>query len=177
MKKLSKFGRLLIKWKMLFIPDGPIGDRARGKLYEPYLKSYGKNFKIGSQAFIFNPNGLTVGDNVYIGFNSYLGQGDIYLEDEVLIGNFVSLTASNHLIRGNSFRFGGFKAEPIRIGKGTWIGAQSSIMAGVSIGKSCLIASGAVVTKSIEDEMIVGGVPARIISNIQEFKKKYDIDE
>ena len=87
-----------MKWRLLFVPDGPLGDRTRGRLYEPFLKSYGKNFKVGSQAFIFNPNGLTVGNDVYIGFNAYLGQGDITLKDEVLIGNFVSITASNHLM-------------------------------------------------------------------------------
>src|SRR5690606_7593637 len=120
-------------------------------------KSFGKNFKLGSQAYIFNPNGLEVGDNVYIGFNTYLGQGEIKLEDEVLIGNFVSITASNHLIKGNSFRFGGFRAEPIVVGKGTWIGAQSAITAGITIGNSCLIAAGSVVTKSVNPGVVVGG--------------------
>ncbi|MBX9448449.1 MAG: acyltransferase [Taibaiella sp.] len=143
-----------------------------GKLYEPYLKSYGKNFKVASQAYIFNPNGLEVGDNVYIGFNTYLGQGEIKLDDEVLIGNFVSITASNHLMKGDSFRFGGFKAEPIYIGRGTWIGAQSAITAGVRIGRSCLIAAGSIVTKSVEDRIVVGGVPAKKITTIEEFKKK-----
>lgn len=157
---------------MLFIPDGPLGDRSRGKLYEPYLKSYGKNFKVASQAFIFNPNGLCVGDDVYIGFNTYLGQGEIVLEDEVLIGNFVSLTASNHLLKNGSFRFGGFKAEPIKIDKGTWIGAQSAITAGVEIGSTCLVAAGSIVTKSFENNLVIGGIPAKVISTIDEYKVK-----
>lgn len=175
MKVITRKARLIMKLKMLFIPDGPEGDRERGKLYEPYLKEYGKNFKIGSQAFIFNPNGLTVGNNVYIGFNSYLGQGDILLEDEVLIGNFVSLTASNHLMRDDSFRFGGFKAELIKIKKGTWVGAQSSILAGVEIGSSCLVASGSVVTKSFGNGVVIGGVPAKQISTIEKFKEKHNV--
>ncbi|WP_421874973.1 acyltransferase [Marinoscillum sp.] len=174
MKKITKWNRLIMKWKSLTIPDGPYGDRARGKLYEPFLKSYGKNFKVGAQAFIFNPNGLSVGDDVYIGFNSYLGQGEIDLEDEVLIGNFVSLTASNHLMKGESFRFGGFHAEKIAVKKGTWIGSQSSITAGVTIGRSCLIASGAVVTKSFSDGWIIGGVPAKNIGLTKDFKEKYE---
>ena len=175
MQELTKRGRLIKKLKMLFIPDGPHGDRARGKLYEPYLKSFGENFKVGSQAFIFNPNGLSVGNHVYIGFNSYLGQGEIRLDDEVLIGNFVSLTASNHLMKGDSFRFGGYKAEPILIGSGTWLGAQSSITAGVTIGRSCLVATGAIVTKSFGDNNIIGGVPAKVIGPIENFKQKYGV--
>ena len=173
MKRLTKWGRIKIKWRMLLLPDGPDGDRDRGKLYEPYLNNYGENFKVASQAFIFNPNGLSVGNHVYIGFGSYLGQGEIDLSDEVLIGNFVSITASNHLIKDDSFRFGGYKEERITIGKGTWIGSQTSITAGVEIGCSCLIASGAIVTKSFSDGLIIGGVPAKKIGLISDFKKNY----
>ena len=152
---------------MLLISDGPFGDRRRGKLYEPFLKKYGDNFKLGTNAFIYNPNGLTVGNHVYIGFNSYIGQGDVTLHDEVLIGNFVSITASNHLIEKGSFRFGGYESKPIEIGKGTWIGANSCIVAGVKIGNGCLVAAGSVVTDSfIENNKIIAGVPAKCIKNI-----------
>lgn len=165
-----------MKIKMLFIPDGPHGDRARGKLYEPYLKGFGKNFKVGSQAFIFNPNELLVGNDVYIGFNSYLGQGEIILKDEVLIGNFVSITASNHLLKNDSFRFGGFESKPIIIGKGSWIGAHTSIVAGVIIGDCTLIAAGSVVTKPFEGFSILGGCPAKKINTIEKFKLKYNVE-
>ena len=174
MKKITKNQRLWMKLRSLLIPDGAHGDRKRGVLYEPFLKSFGENFKVGSQALIYNPNGLTVGNHVYIGFNSYLGQGDIILEDEVLIGNFVSITASNHLIKGDSFRFGGYEAKTVTIGKGTWLGAHSSITAGVKIGKSCLVAAGAVVTKSFDDGKIIGGVPAREIGLVESFREKYN---
>lgn len=163
MMKMTSFWRIYIRFIGFFIPDGPNGDRKRGKLYEPFLKKVGVNFKIASQAMIFNPNGLEVGDNVYIGFNSYLGQGEVSLADEVLIGNFVSITASNHLRKDNSYRFGGFQAKKIFIGKGTWIGANSCILAGVNIGSGCLVAAGSVVTKDFEENVIIGGIPAKVI--------------
>jgi maltose O-acetyltransferase len=166
MKKIGKNVRLLLKWKMLFITDGPLGDRARGKLYEPYLRSHGENFKVATNAFIFNPNQLSVGNHVYIGFNSYLGQGEIFLSDEVLIGNFVSITASNHLIKNNSYRFGSFEAKTVCIGAGSWIAAHSSIMAGVTIGSGCLIAAGSVVTKSFNNNLIIAGIPAKTIRDL-----------
>ena len=174
MKEIKKNHRLKLKLRSLLIPDGANGDRSRGRLYEPYLKAFGENFKVGSQAFIYNPNGLIVGNHVYVGFNSYLGQGDIILEDEVLIGNFVSITASNHLIKGDSFRFGGYDAKTVKIGRGTWLGAHSSITAGVEIGKSCLVAAGAVVTKSFDDGKIIGGVPAREIGKVDSYREKYN---
>ncbi len=163
MKKLTSGGRLWIKLRMLFISDSPSGARARGKLYEPYLLAYGKNFKLAAQAFIYNPNKLKLGNDVYIGFNSYLGEGAITLEDEVLIGPFVSIAASNHLMKDGSFRFGGFAEDPIVIGRGTWLAGHASITAGVKIGSSCLVAAGAVVTKSFPDAVIIGGVPAKEI--------------
>lgn len=176
MKEITAEDRLYIKKAMLEIPDGPDGDRARGKLYEPFLRDYGENFKVAAQAFIFNPNGLSVGNHVYIGFNSYLGQGEITLEDEVLIGNFVSITASNHLIKNNSFRFGGYKEIPVYIGRGSWLGAHSSILAGVTLANTTLVASGAIVTKSFEEEgIIIGGCPAEIISTVETFRNKYEI--
>jgi len=160
---LTKWNRLKIKLLGIFIPDGPDGDRSRGKLYEPYLKAYGENFKVACQVLIYNPNGLSVGNHVYIGFNSYLGQGQITLKDEVLIGNFVSITASNHLKENNSYRFGGYDAKPVVINKGSWLGAHSCILAGVTIGESSLVAAGSVVTKSFKNNSTIAGIPAKLI--------------
>jgi maltose O-acetyltransferase len=161
--KINNVFRLLIKWIGFFIPDGPYGDKYRGFLYKPFLAKCGKNFKVASQAFIFNPNGLSVGDHVYIGFNTYLGQGDIVLEDEVLIGNCSSITGSNHTKKGGSYRFGGFEAKTIKIKRGAWVAGNSSIMSGVTIGEGALVAAGAVVTKDVPANSIVGGVPAKVL--------------
>lgn len=169
--------RLELKKALLEIPDGAYGDRDRGKLYEPFLKDYGENFKVATQAFIFDPSKLIVGDNVYIGFNSYIGQGNITLQNEVLIGNFVSLTASNHMIQGNSFRFGGYKEDKILIGEGSWLGSHVSILAGVTLPKTTLVASGAVVTKNFKTPgLVLGGCPASPISTVEAFKSKYNLD-
>lgn len=167
MKSLTRWRLIAIRWRGFFVPDGALGDRKRGALIEPYLKRCGSNFKLASQAFIYAPGRLTVGDNVYVGFNSYLGNGEIDLGDEVLIGGFVSITASNHLSKNGSFRFGGISEDRIQVGSGTWIGSNSSITAGVVIGKNCLIASGAVVTKDVPDNTIVGGVPAKNIGMVE----------
>ncbi len=161
---MNTFWRVVQKLYFLLLPDGPYGDRRRGKFYEPFLKSCGKNFKVASQAFIYNPSLLSVGDNVYIGFNSYIGQGEVFLDDEVIIGNFVSITASNHLKKNGSYRFGGFEAKPIFIGQGTWLCAHSCILSGVSISRGCLVAAGAIVTKNFPEHLILAGVPAAVIS-------------
>jgi maltose O-acetyltransferase len=170
---MKSWQRVFMKIINIFIPDGAHGDRMRGRLYQPFLKKFGSNFKVGTGALIFNPNELQVGDNVYIGVYTYLGQGEITLEDEVLIGNHVSITATNHLHDANSFRFGGFEAKPIRIGKGTWLAAHSVITAGCNIGEGCLVAAGAVVTKDFGDSVVIGGVPASEIKRV--FEKESQI--
>jgi maltose O-acetyltransferase len=171
-KEPTAFWRRWMKLRNLLIPSGPAGDRARGRLYEPFLKSFGRNFKVAEQAFIFNPNGLTVGDDVYIGFGSYLGQGEISLEDETLIGDYVSITASNHLRKDGSFRFGGYESKAIRVGRGTWVGAHASLTAGIAIGAGCLVAAGAVVNKSFPENVVLGGVPARTLKVIEDTKEQ-----
>ena len=58
-------------------------------------------------------------------------------------------------------------AAPIHIGNRVWIGAHATILAGVTVGENSIIAAGAVVTKDVPANTIVGGVPAKIIKEIK----------
>ena len=55
---------------------------------------------------------------------------------------------------------------PIHIGKNVWIGANATVTQGVTIGDNAVVAAGAVVNKDVEENTIVGGVPARFIKRI-----------
>ncbi len=107
-----------------------------------------------------------MGDNVYIGYNCYFGGGEIVLEDEVIIGPFVTVVAGNHTMHNDSFRFGPYQFGRIHIGRGTWLCAHAVIVSNVTIGKGCLIAAGSVVTKDVPDYGVVGGVPAVLIKTL-----------
>jgi len=62
--------------------------------------------------------------------------------------------------------------KKIKIGNNVFIGAHVKILPGVTVGNNVIIASGSLVTKSIPDNVVVGGVPARVIKTIEEYKKK-----
>lgn len=56
---------------------------------------------------------------------------------------------------------------PIILGKNVWVGSNATILQGVTIGDNAVVAAGAVVTKDVPADTIVGGVPARFIKRIQ----------
>lgn len=142
----------------------------RGRLAEKVVKSSGGNLRLSSRVNIYNPEKLTVGKNVYIGYNSYIGGGDVFLDDEVIIGPFCSIVAGNHTMKDGSYRYGPYDYGRIEIGRGTWLGSHVVITNNVTIGKGCLIAAGSVVTKNLPDFVIAGGVPAKILKYADEGK-------
>ncbi len=159
----------LIKILNALAPPIDFGSRWRGNVYRPFLKSCGARFMVPWRTLIFNPNKLSVGDNVYLGYNSYFGQGEIEIHDNVLIGPFVSVTASNHVIGDDgSFRNAGYAEKKILIKSNSWIGAHVCIMAGVTIGEGAIVAAGSIVTKNVPDFTVVAGAPARVIKHIKD---------
>lgn len=158
----------LISLLSLFLPPRDYGARIRGMLYSPFLKKCGKRVLIPWRTHLFNPNKVTLGNNVYLGYNSYYGQGQIIIEDDVLIGPFVSVTPSNH-VRGldQTYRNSMYDEKPIRLCRGCWIGAHVCILAGVTVGEGAIVAAGSVVTKDVASFTVAGGVPAKQIKEIE----------
>ena len=86
----------------------------------------------------------------------------IYLGKNILFAKGVNLISANH----NTKKLDSWKEEePITIGDNVWIGVNAIILPGVKIGHNCIIAAGAVVTKSFnEDNLVIAGNPAKIIN-------------
>lgn len=161
----TTFYHILSGW-MNLLPSVGKSLSWRGRLASKVLKSCGSNLKIASLVNIYNPNRLSCGDNVYIGYCTYIGGGDVYLDDEVIIGPFCSIVAGNHTSKEGSYRFGPYDYGEIKIGKGTWLGSHVTITSNVTVGKGCVIAANAVVTKDVPDFTMVGGVPAKEIKTL-----------
>ena len=108
---------------------------------------------------------IQIGEHVFINHAcSFLDMGGITIEDEVLIGPKVNLITENHPFDPANRR--ALITKPIVIKRKAWIGAAVSILPGITIGENSVVAAGAVVTKDVPDNTIVGGVPAKVIKNL-----------
>lgn len=120
-------------------------------VFSPFYTNFGKFISIGKNVFINHAC-------------SFLDMGGITIEDEVLIGPKVNLITENHPIDPNDRR--ALITKPILVKRRAWIGAGATILPGVTVGENSIIAAGAVVPKDVPDNVIVGGIPAKIIKSI-----------
>lgn len=108
---------------------------------------------------------ITIGKNVFINHAcSFLDLGGITIEDSVLIGPRVNLVTENHPSDPAERR--SLMTKPIVIKRNAWLGANATILPGVTIGENAIVAAGAVVSKDVPANTIVGGVPAKFIKAI-----------
>lgn len=108
---------------------------------------------------------ITIGKNVFINHAcSFLDLGGITIEDHVLIGPRVNLVTENHPADPRQRR--SLMTKPIVIKRNAWIGANATILPGVTIGENAIVAAGAVVSKDVPANTVVGGVPAKFIKTI-----------
>ena len=103
-----------------------------------------------------------IGNNVSIGHNAIV-HGCV-IEDNVLIAPKVSLLTEGHSIEPENRQ--SLTVGKIHIKKNAWIGAGATILQGVTIGENAVVAAGAVVSKDVPDNAIVGGIPAKFIRNV-----------
>ena len=122
-------------------------------LFLPFYTDFGKN--------------ITLGKNVFLNSGCHFqDQGGIEIGDHTLIGHCVVLTTLNHDIAPKNR--GTVIPKPIKIGKNVWIGSNVTVLPGVTIGENSVIAAGAVVTKDVPANTVVGGVPAKVIRSFTE---------
>jgi acetyltransferase-like isoleucine patch superfamily enzyme len=121
-------------------------------MFPPFYTDCGKNISVGKNVFI--NSGCRFQD-----------QGGITIGDGALIGHNVVFATLNHDI--DPRKRSTMHPAPIVIGKNVWIGANATVVPGVTIGDGAVIAAGAVVTKDVPANVIVGGVPAKIIKKIE----------
>lgn len=120
-------------------------------LFPPFFTDCGKNIKLGKHVFI--NSGCKFQD-----------QGGIKIDDGALIGHNAVLATLNH--NPEPEKRDNLLPAPIHIGKRVWLGANVTILPGVTIGDNAIVAAGAVVAKDVQPNTVVGGVPAKFIKQI-----------
>lgn len=121
------------------------------RVFPPFYSDFGKN--------------ITVGENVFINACcQFQDHGGIIIGDGCQIGHNVVFATLNHGLapedRHNTY------PAPIVLGRNVWVGSNATILQGVTIGDNAVIGAGAVVTKDVEANTVVGGVPAKFIRKI-----------
>lgn len=119
--------------------------------FPPFTTDCGKNIHIGKRVFI--NSGCRFQD-----------QGGIYIGDDVLVGHNCVIATINH--EENPDRRADMYFAPVRIGDKVWIGANVTILPGVTVGDGAILAAGAVVTRDVAPRTVVGGVPARVLKQV-----------
>lgn len=134
----------------------------------------GKSFSLGEFSIIENgfniaalKGEVVIGNNVGIGAYCFISAPTrVSIGSDCIIGQYFSIHAQNHNFSGSSLiRQQGTSEKGVEIGGNCWIGAKVTILDGVKIGEGCIIAAGAVVTRSFPAKHVIGGCPARVIKS------------
>ncbi len=140
---LYRLGGLSIGARSLLL--GSIELAGPGRLHERFI--------VGHDSQITTPLYADVCAPIKIGHHVYLG-------------HHVVLITTDHAIGPEWQRCGGWRSAPITIEDGVWIGARATILPGVTVGRGSVVAAGAVVTRDVPPNTLVGGVPAKVLRQL-----------
>ena len=134
---------------------------------ELFYNSLGENTVVNNQLTVVVPKNVKIGKDVTVMNGALMmAAGGITIEDKVLIAANVKLISNNH----DPYERDVLLCKPILIKKGAWIGAGSTILPGVTVGKYAIVGSDSVVTKDVPDYAVVVGTPAKIIKYLDAVK-------
>lgn len=137
----------------------------------PYRKfALGRRSVVESFCCINNAVGdVIIGDNTRIGLHTTV-IGPVEIGSNVNLAQGIVVTALNHNFTDCTKRIDeqGVSTAKVTIGNDVWIGANATVLPGVTIGNHCVVAAGAVVTKDVPPYSLVSGVPAKILKKLKE---------
>jgi acetyltransferase-like isoleucine patch superfamily enzyme len=167
---ISHKPNILFRKNVTIENDVTIDGYAKNKLI------FGNNVKVGAYSLVSCTShlskygvGLTIGNNSAFGrFTEFGAAGGIEIGEDVIAGSYISFHSENHNFSDSSLliRDQGVTSKGIKIGNNVWIGAKATFLDGAIIGNNCVVAAGAVVNGIFPNNVIIGGVPAKILKEI-----------
>lgn len=144
-----------------YIPSHTI----RNGIWRAFGMQIGSASTLHTGVRVFDPRNIRVGEGTIIGYATFIdGRDQVSIGNHTDIASEVMIYSQEHDLTDPGFRAKGAK---VKIGNYVFIGPRAIILPGVTIGDGAVVAAGAVVTKDVEPYTIVGGVPAKMISNRQ----------
>ena len=147
-----------------------IGDDTRIAKQVKFNQGEHTTLRVGDRTQIYRggefTGDITIGDDVFINRDCYV-RPHVTIGDRVNIGPFVRLITDTHEVGPHERRAGAVRHDPIIVGAGSWVGASSTVLAGVTIGAGAIVAAGSVVTDDVPDDVLVAGVPARVVKRLK----------
>ena len=142
----------------------PSDELKRTEILKQNLGRFGENSIIRSPFLCDIGQNVSIGNDVYINYGlTILGAGTLRIDDKVAMSSGCTIITVDHPGKPALGDEWIDLPKSNRIGYGTWIGANVTILPGVTIGRYCIIGAGSVVTKDIPDWVVAAGNPARVI--------------
>ena len=152
---------------LLLINSQPPRSLERQTFLKEFFGSLGNHVTIKGNFNCDYGKHIYIGDGTIINSNvTILDTNRVEIGENVFIAPEVVISAATHPLDAQRRVSRHFQSHPITIKDCAWIGANATILTGVTIGKNAVVAAGAVVTKDVPDNYLVGGVPAKIIKEI-----------
>ena len=147
----------------------PYTDEFFSLMKEFFYNQIGENSIVNGQLTVVLPKNVTIGKGVTVMNGALMmAAGGITIEDKVLIAANVKLISNNH----DPYERDVLICKPVVIKEGAWVGAGSTILPGVTVGKYAIVGSDSVVTKDIPDYAVAVGNPAKVIKYLDPAKFK-----
>ena len=138
----------------------PMTEECDALISELFQGAIGEGSHIAPPLQVIRGNKVKIGKNVSIMYNWVcMSTGGLVIEDDVRIAANCSIATNNHDFNDRAV----LTCKPVHIKRNAWIGIGSTILPGVTIGENAIVAAGAVVSKDVPDNALVGGVPAKVI--------------
>ena len=141
----------------------PFSDEWWSLQREIFKGRMGQGSRVMTPLTAVRPNQVTIGSNVVVMPGCLMmSAGTITIEDDARIAANVQLISNNH----DPYDRDVITCKPVRVCKGAWVGAGSTLLPGVTVGRYAIVGAASVVTKDVPDYAVAVGNPARVIKHL-----------